>query len=839
LITFLSLCPPARARGETPELKVLLLCEVRDPAATTPAGLEPSAWLREFLCLGGLESVEVTEDREAATLAAARGRIPGYREAAPDVLLFQFPLGDALDGSPDQFLAEYERLIEEASRALPAATIILATPTPVGERHPRAGEEKFRTAGGLDGYLEKHFVEPLRQLAAKRELPLVDQYHLIRRAIEKGEQRDAIVEPDGASLTPRGQILAAQHAACWILHAVGERAGLPTVERVLASLSVERAKLEPKEQKEAPNLPLEPYRKFYEEELKTRFEARLESRDSEMRWRALEGLLDIANGRVTDDQLKLLVELSLDRDSNVRNQAARGLDRLTSGSRELAERAARLSYGMLEEEGLDSSIARSILDLLSMSIRHRNAAGGAKAPRSEAGASESFFTGDQLEFLARGLASRDRDVRQPILSLLVGEGPAALDSIFAVIRRAPERQAIGLLEGVLQREEQAGWQELFPRCVSLLEAEVRQPVRESLLARLLYHRSMEIRDTWLRELLLADDKSLRSNAAGQLVSRGQAGLEILGEGLRSADRDVQELARDGVFALVLRAESEQVARGAWKQLLASSPEGAYPSILELIEARASRVIPSSRRVITSPGRVITSPSRRLSRWSTTWQRAQVPGDLPVRRERYVLFLPFLRQVLEKGTTAEKERAEEVLTQLGHRALAEKRAAERGQIMPPRPPVRPPGRTQPLSGAELLDSIHSPKSLARLLRLRAQECYKGRDWVGYVAGMRRALAADPTQTQYADYLAWFLATTDVENLANPKEAERLCRHTIEKGSRTVGLLAGLAASLARQDRFDEAAEIQFEAVSRAEKDDKVVQLERLILYLEKRPCIVER
>jgi lysophospholipase L1-like esterase len=133
----------------------------------------------------------------------------------PAIVTIDFGMNDGGYGKFDEGRAK--RYVENTEKMLAAAKkagvrVVLMSPNAVEVRgHP-----------GLATYLDtqEQFYAPLKELAAKYEVPFVDQYAVTRKVLEKIAQDDAKVKPfhDGIHTSPAGGLLMA-HTILKGLHA--------------------------------------------------------------------------------------------------------------------------------------------------------------------------------------------------------------------------------------------------------------------------------------------------------------------------------------------------------------------------------------------------------------------------------------------------------------------------------------------------------------------------------------------------------------------------------------------------------------------------------------------
>jgi lysophospholipase L1-like esterase len=133
-------------------------------------------------------------------------------EHKPDVVTISFGLNDVSDHwSPANFKANMEAILEIINKQSPAPRIILFTTTPFDiARHFNGKNKAYNAEGGADVVLDTKFNGVTRQLAAEKQLPIVDLHRYFMT--EKDWARRFIV-PDGVHLTPEGYKFAGPYVA--------------------------------------------------------------------------------------------------------------------------------------------------------------------------------------------------------------------------------------------------------------------------------------------------------------------------------------------------------------------------------------------------------------------------------------------------------------------------------------------------------------------------------------------------------------------------------------------------------------------------------------------------
>jgi hypothetical protein len=151
------------------------------------------------------------------------------KRAQATVIVLQFGRAEALDGRDAlrQFVAAYERLLDDCARQTPR--LVLVTPPP------------FEKDGGLLPDLSKRngdlatYANAIRELSRQRALPLADVFEELKD-VTGGKLTD-----NGLQLTARGQALVARAFARQLgLGDVAERAGEPNTDGLWPNAAFQR-----------------------------------------------------------------------------------------------------------------------------------------------------------------------------------------------------------------------------------------------------------------------------------------------------------------------------------------------------------------------------------------------------------------------------------------------------------------------------------------------------------------------------------------------------------------------------------------------------------------------
>ena len=773
-----------------------------------PAGVSFADWVDEFLRLDGPNRPDGAEPQsfvtdDAATFADANARFARYVDLAPPVIVLSFGRADAADGPAEAFRSEYGELLDRFAKELPNAELLLATSFPSGQAN-----DPPRSAA-----LESRAVEPVRALAAERELRLVDRFLLLRSLAET--DGGAEVFSDAGQLTQRARIVSGRFSAWWIRRALEERAKARAVangDQAAAGDTVDGP---------AP----EPFAAFaarFRTQVEPKLRIQLASEDSRERAEALKGLLDVL--RPDEPMLDALVDLAIDGD---RDSAQFASGTILSLSSYHHPRVVSRLVAEMREHRVASASGEKAVELLANLLGNRG--GGRRSSRTSRRIEPSpadrrslldgVLEPSDLELLKDGLSVRSERVWRACAVILFGAGPEGLERIRDAARSASSSVAVELCRYLFESGLRADPSEVERDLLSLLDVDERPDVREILLRVLVAQSGVKSLDRALLEEALRDsDRSLQSSALAECIDRGREGLDLISSWASNGSRDDRKLAFDAYLDVVVRAESDDVARDALRLADESLRDGFADRLISFVPGAMSHSSGSRTRT--------TRPVQSRTRRSPTRSSSPRQGlSRPVRAERLVLFLPALEQLAASDDEELRTGAESALRQLARVAV------EREGV----PPAT--GDSEPSTDDSGPVPGEAPSDLAKRIRKRAKEAYELHDWPEYVEGMRRAVAADPSNYRYVEYLAWFLATVDDDALADPVEAEALAERALAEDGREVQHLESLAASLARQGRFDAAVDVQFEALEHASSDDKTNALERLVKYLSDRPHIV--
>ena len=146
------------------------------------------------------------------TAEVGKTRLPALLETEkPDLLTVSYGLNDlARNCTADRFRASFLEIIDLAAKKSPATKVILLTATPFDiQRHGVGKNKALNDQGGADLVLELKFNSVVRQLAAEKNLPLID----LHRLFMTDPAWTRYIKPDGVHLTPEGYTFAAKHLA--------------------------------------------------------------------------------------------------------------------------------------------------------------------------------------------------------------------------------------------------------------------------------------------------------------------------------------------------------------------------------------------------------------------------------------------------------------------------------------------------------------------------------------------------------------------------------------------------------------------------------------------------
>ncbi len=814
IITLSALAP--QGEGEGP--RVVLLGGSTTLSGESPAGIKYADWIKE--CLGPVQG-ETIQLIQAATKG---GTVKEGREAArkffpskPEVFVLGFGLEDALRLSPQDFTKELEGLLGEIAENCPESKILLVTSTPLEEGHPRAEE------------LEKSFVEPLRELAKKRSLPLADHHDLLENALQSGETPEQLFRDGGIQLTGRGNLLAGRETARSL--------------KELLKADSEKPSEAPSSEKAGPTIAdLEPFLEVWVKDLEPLWLGRAREKDPDIQIGGFRALLEEQSP--PKDFLPALLAL-LKHSSSARDGAVDLLfDAIAEGGLERDVVIASL-FSMIRNDGLNSLTALTVLPIVesivtgtsarpSRSSRIRNlkttlraissARAGTRTPSAIKGPFQTppyKFTGEDLALLANALSSREETIRSSATKILLNPpGEPGLEMVFEKVRKSPEDETLYFLDQILN---------LYPvesqkdRILEMARKDPREDVRRYCRERIFGLPSGEIPLEILREFFTRETGSFQERAAKILASRGQDGLDVFIPSLRAAEEEQVWYSRMALLYMGLYGRSEDIGEKALSALQAHFLPDRRNDLLIYLDAALRKMslpvicLPQPAQATPrSPRMTIRSSIR--SRTSRSVQSENWPADLSEPQvERLKGFLPALKESFNRGTDEEKELAEEILLSLWRRA----RDLEEH--------LRGKPETIKITPAD----VPIDKELIRKLRAEAWESLKNGDSRGFFLKARQALAAGASHSTWNSF-AWEMATSARNDLWNPELAEEWVREAIARGGRNPAYLDTLATALAGQGKFEEALDLEVEALQKINKEKPGPFTARAILYLSKKP-----
>lgn len=185
------------------------------------------AWTLVNAGVGG-ETAEVGKTRLPALLQAEK----------PDLLTVSYGLNDlAQNHKPEQFRANLLEILDLAAKQSPATRVILLTATPFDPRTSLSKNKTIMDQGGPDLVLELKFNSIVRQIAAEKNLPLID----LHRYFMTDPEWTRYIKPDGVHFVPEGytfcgKYLAAAIAAWYETEVARDAKGLKVRDQALAQL---------------------------------------------------------------------------------------------------------------------------------------------------------------------------------------------------------------------------------------------------------------------------------------------------------------------------------------------------------------------------------------------------------------------------------------------------------------------------------------------------------------------------------------------------------------------------------------------------------------------------
>jgi lysophospholipase L1-like esterase len=209
-VVLLVLVSPARSADEKAsgarEVKVLMLGD-----SVTAYGMpEAVTGPLNDLTKGQVKWTLVNGGAGGDTASGGKARIGKLlAEHKPDVVTISFGLNEVSQHyKPETFKSNMLEIVRIINQQAPAARIILFTATPFDIVHHFNGKDKgYNAEGGADVVLDTKFNRVTRELAAEKQLPLIDLHRYF--LTEPDFARKFIIpefqkKPDGVHLVPEG-----------------------------------------------------------------------------------------------------------------------------------------------------------------------------------------------------------------------------------------------------------------------------------------------------------------------------------------------------------------------------------------------------------------------------------------------------------------------------------------------------------------------------------------------------------------------------------------------------------------------------------------------------------
>jgi len=808
--------------------RVILLGGSTTLSPNSPPGLGYTDWIREILdrTPGELgQTVRLIQaGREGGTVKEGREAARKHFAEKPDIFVLGFGLEDALRISPGEFMGEVEALVDEIARECPESKVLLVTSTPLNEGHPRAREERFRSAGGIAGYQEKNFVEPLRALARKRSLPLADHHALFQEALLGGEPTESLVRKGGAELTGRGNLLA----------------GRSTAQSILELLRPDTGKPEPKEIPARDKAAgLEPFLEVWARDLEPLWLDRYRSKDLEIRMDAMNNLLQEES--LPADFLTTLLAL-LTQSGETRQTAMNLLFQAIRAKKVDRDEVVAELFSRLRKEGLNSLTALTVLPIIEEIVAGQSSRPSSRTrsvPTMRSGAPLAIrriattrtpreprkippyrFTKKDLSLLESASESQEERIRTSATRILLAPpGEPGLEMILGKVKTSSGDRA---LEFLAQIQNWYPLESLKDQFVEMARRDPREEVRRYCLNQVFSLRPEKIPLDILKELFLGEAGDTQERAAKLLASRGEESLDLFISSLQAAEEDQVWFSRLALLYMGVYGSSDAVGRKALSAVQEHFLPDHRKELLIYLEA-AMQKMNLPRICISQPVRQPTTVRTRSIRRRPSPRSVQA-GNWPVERNevqvyRLAGFVPTLRTALGKGTDEEKEIAERILRDLWQGAVAIEGRLRRSE--------------EPKTQQHFPEPI-SPELVELLEREAWSNLNEKGDSQGFLLRARQARTAGASDRSLNSF-AWALATTWRNELWNPELAEEWVREAIARGGRISLYLDTLAASLAGQGKFQEALDLELEVLEKIKKEDNPAPFTaRALRYLSRKP-----
>lgn len=766
---FLMACLCCGQAGAEEQINVLLLGDSTTLSKRAPEGVKYSDWVAAFLSSHGKQPVNVINGGVGgATAADGLKQLPKHSDAQPSIIVTSYGLNDAVKLPPAEFLAGYEKLINAIQQKWPKARLFLATSTPFAPQHSLFKDPRFQEAGGLDGHLKKHYVDPVKALAQTNHLALVDQYTLIKEALAAGEKPEALIRPDGVHLTEQGNLLCGRNTALAMVQALNTDAGSSSRFNKRSGLVSSRFTPQPPD--------LSPHLGLMDRHLYPLLEKQLTSTSRETRLSTLSMLLE--KRLYPHSLMPLMVSLLKDPDTSVVEKSLQWLQAISS-----TEIIPMLLDG-LSDPALPAHAREPYLELLVPYSRNRNV-----RTRDQ---SAIPFTDRHLDILLNDFIQTGKSPTSYALRLLLESGDAGVEKFLGKLSACPEAEIIQIFRNGWNRQHS-----LFrkPKIDQYIFEQIRHPDKKTLAQicmDIVINRfsSRDIPVDLLVNAFLTQTGNLQSTALSKLL----------------------EYKEDAVMPLVdcLKHNRPETADDAARALLhlGFTLNAVDPSGTAL--AAAKKHFTQNRRgdFLAELNDVFNYRSRRTSR-SFRYS--------PSHKYRLKAFVPFLETTLQTGSEPEKETARELIFHLWK--LADDQRAEKARENRSVSRYR---RSKP--------NLQSLKPVEHHYFQEAHQQIKAGDKEGLAISLRRVMAAGP-EPSTCNSLAWAIITADKPALRDAEAAEKLVRQAIALGGRHAKYLDTLAACLAAKGQFKEALALALEAIQLSDKhQDITIYAARALLYL---------
>lgn len=143
------------------------------------------------------------------TAAVGKTRLAGLLQTEkPDLVTISYGLNDlARNDKPEDFRNHLIEMIDLVAKQSPNTRVILFTATPFDPRHSLSKNQSIIDLGGADLALELKFNSLVRQLAAEKNLPLID----LHRYVLTDPEWNKYIKPDGVHFTDDGYAFCSKH----------------------------------------------------------------------------------------------------------------------------------------------------------------------------------------------------------------------------------------------------------------------------------------------------------------------------------------------------------------------------------------------------------------------------------------------------------------------------------------------------------------------------------------------------------------------------------------------------------------------------------------------------